>query len=186
MPAALIRAAVILTLAACHPPASSLAGPTGPTVPDGVAHQLLIEMSACHTRSDVPWVPRYDGEVWHLGESTEVIRCPIAIEPQDVITGWSVYGRHVAAGAQVTTACLQRFEVVMVPGAEQHFKVPPCRSSAATTAADFWIFAPIEHTDATDGPWWRASEDDRASLIIYGNGVPGDIVGGAAVYVTRP
>lgn len=176
-----LRLLVLLAFAACRPAtAPTLTGPTGPTVPDGVAHQLLIEMSACRTRSDVPWVPRYDGDVWHLCESSEVIRCPIAIEPQDTITGWSVYGRHVTAGSQVTRARLQRFEVAMVPGAERHFDVGPQKSSAATSVTDFWIYAIFSE------PWWRGGEDDRASLVIHGNGIPGDIVGAAAVYMTRP
>lgn len=173
------RILLLFLLAACHPPARTAL--TGPPMPPGAAHILSIDLAECRPAVGAP---TYDGNFWHFAAGPSSLRCPIAIEAGDYVFGWLVHGRHTVAGPQVTSACLQRLETVMSAEADRHFDVV-CKSDAATAITAFSIYAPMY-----EPPWgvmapWGTSEDDIASLLISSTG-PGDFVGAATVYLTRP
>lgn len=119
-------------------------------------HLLMLDASACSA----------DGAE---------IRCPLALEWQDYVTSFEVYGDH-AAGSVTTTACLQVREL-LTPG------VPPLDSSGGCAM-------PIP--DVPGVLWLRAmlpgdgagfSEDLAGSILV--SLAPGDTLDGLIYYVQR-
>jgi hypothetical protein len=155
---------LLLVLIACEPSRSSahLAG--------YAERLLMVDVATCRA-PDGASAAHWTGAAWAF-TAPGALRCPLALEWQDVVTGFEVYGGH-GAGAIATTACLNVCEP-MTPGA-------PCGEAHPCAA-------PV---DGTDGVLWLSatgisagfSEDLNGHVAI--NGVTGDSVAGLIFYVQR-
>jgi hypothetical protein len=148
----------------------------GCTVPSAAPtlFSMQIDPSACEAASnpDGAPVPTFDGAMWHLGESTAALRCPIPVQLGDVLTEWIVFVQRAALGP-ATTARMQALETV----SGLHVDVGAPVTDGTTPGP----YVPI----ATTIPPTFITDDDTFSLLVTGNGKAGDRVGASIVYGLR-
>jgi hypothetical protein len=143
------------------------AAPTPPPPGSGVA----IHPSAAQPAPDGP---RYDGELWVVDTTRGVLRYPVPVQPGDTITGWTLDVQRDSFGmlGPMIAARLER----LPKGSTQSEGV----GMGATNNAK--VVGPLELAVAIDPPHLVAI-DGSYSVMVAGDGVAGDRVGTATVYV---
>jgi hypothetical protein len=167
-----LLSALVVLLAACNQPdlhsePSALIAPAPP--PAGTLTILPISPAAAITTA---FGPSWDGDVWSITKSGDALRYPVPVIVGDTLTEWAVFARRSTVGA-VLSAQLQVFDAVDL----RHYDVGPMVTNGDPVTGYF----PLE----TAIPPVFVHEDFSVSVLVIGEGTPGDIVGTANVYVMR-
>lgn len=157
----------LLLLAACESaPAPAALGP------EYHEQLLMVDGAACRGPDGVA-SPHWNGDVWTF-PAGGAVRCPLALEWQDYVTSFEVYG-VLGPGPAMTTACLQVRELTSPGIPPQEFN--PCASQVAAQPGGL-----LQHWNAPS-PGVGFSEDLAGSIVIHG--APGDLFYGLIYYVQR-
>lgn len=167
------RALVILVwLAACERAelhAETSAAPPPPDAPPAIFIALPIDPSAARAEPDGP---TYHDDAWHFGTSTGWLRFPAPVQVGDTIVEWRVHLQRDQAGPGTTAmlAGLDAYDGVRLPagGIFDDGGTAPGYVSIGDHVSQF------------------VDEDHSFVVCLHGNGVPGDRVVQAMVYVLRP
>lgn len=141
------------------------------SAPPPTPRTLVIAPSAA---TPAPGGPVYDGTLWVIGTSRDLLYYPVQATKGDMITGWTlkVWRDSYSSLGPRTTGQLQRVE------GDQHVAIEQAATDGRQVLGEvliaFKLEAPLQVTD------------QPIELAVAGDGVDGDRAGGVTVTVQSP
>lgn len=143
--------------------------------------RLPIDPSAVEVRTagDGVSVPAFDGTHWTLGTSTAELHYPCNVQVGDEIVEAIVYGERVApdvGAGPFSQGNIQRLEIQ----SQLAFPIDVLVGAQPTTPPDVFTLIDIVLAEGH-----AVTSANTYSIVVQGNGIPGDRWAGAYLYVLR-